>query len=145
MPLRAKGFGRNIHTPPNSLRRGGPLRTGRSFVPLGYEPNGRTLTIKETEAETVRTVFLLYLKHGNVRRVKEEADCLGLTTKIRKGTDGRMRGGRPLSRGYVYKLLGNPLRRSDRAQGRDLRRPASTDYRHGDLGCGSSEAHRQHP
>jgi len=79
------------------------------FVPLGYEPNGRTLTINEQEAETVRTVFRLYLEHGNVRRLKKEVDCLGLTTKIRKGMDGRMRGGRPLSRGYIYKLLGNPL------------------------------------
>jgi len=79
------------------------------FVPLGYEPDGRTLKINEVEAETVRTVFRLYLEHGNVRRVKEEADRVGLTTKRRSGTDGRMRGGRPLSRGYIYKLLGNPL------------------------------------
>ena len=79
------------------------------FVPLGYEPNGRTLTINEAEAKTVRTVFRLYVEHTNVRHVKEEADCLGLTTKIRNGTDGQVRGGRPLSRGYIYKLLGNPL------------------------------------
>lgn len=65
--------------------------------------------INEAEAETVRTVFRLYLEHGTVRRVKEEADRLGLTTKVRNGTDGRMRGGRLLSRGYIYKLLGNPL------------------------------------
>jgi len=79
------------------------------FVPLGYEPDGRTLTINEAEAETVCTVFRLYLEHGNVQRVKEEADRRGLATKLRSGTDGRMRGGRPLSRGYIYKLLGNPL------------------------------------
>jgi hypothetical protein len=79
------------------------------FVPLGYEPDGRTLSINPTEAETVRTVYRLYLEHGNVRRVKEEADQLGLTTKLRSCTDGRMRGGRPLSRGYIYKLLSNPL------------------------------------
>jgi len=76
------------------------------FAPLGYEPNGRTLTINEAEAETVRTVFRLHVEHGNVRHVKEEADRLGLTTEIRNGTDGQMHGGRPLSRGYIYKLLG---------------------------------------
>jgi hypothetical protein len=65
--------------------------------------------INNAEAETVRTVFRLYLVHGNVRRVKEEADRLGLTTKKRKCANGRMRGGRPLSRGYIYKLLDNPL------------------------------------
>ncbi|GAB4241639.1 MAG: hypothetical protein Kow0032_29600 [Methyloligellaceae bacterium] len=79
------------------------------LVPLGYEPDGRTLTINEAEAETVRTVFRLYVQHANVRRVKEEADRQGLTTKIRRGADGRPCGGRPLSRGYIYKLLGNPL------------------------------------
>ncbi len=78
-------------------------------VPIGYEPDHRTLIINEAEATTVRTVFRLYLEHGNVRRVKEEADRLGLTTKVRNGIDGRMRGGRPLSRGYIYKLLSNPL------------------------------------
>jgi len=78
-------------------------------VPLGYEPEGRTLVINEAEAETVRTVFRLYLEHGNVRRVKAEVDRLGLTTKKRNGEDGQRRGGRPMSRGYIYKLLGNPL------------------------------------
>ncbi|WP_420346172.1 recombinase family protein [Pelagibius sp.] len=79
------------------------------FVPLGYEAKDRTLVINEAEAETVRTVFRLYLEHGSVRRVKEEADRLSLTTKLRQSADDRMRGGCPLSRGYIYKLLGNPL------------------------------------
>jgi DNA invertase Pin-like site-specific DNA recombinase len=50
------------------------------FVPLGYEPDGRRLAINDAEAEIVRTVVRLYLERGNVRRVKEEADRLGLTT-----------------------------------------------------------------
>ena len=78
-------------------------------VPLGYEPNGRTLAIVEAEAETVRTLFRLYLKLRTVQRVKKEADKLGLTTKARRGADGRMRGGQPLSRGHIYKLLSNPI------------------------------------
>ncbi len=79
------------------------------FVPLGYEPQGRTLVINEAEAETVRKVFQLHLEHGNVRRVKEEADRLDLTTKRRVADDGRVYGARPLSRGYIYKLLNNQL------------------------------------
>ena len=77
------------------------------LVPLGYEPNGRTLAVNEAEAVTVRTLFRLYLELGTVRQVKEAADRLGLRTKIRNG--GRLRGGRPLSRGHIYKLLSNPL------------------------------------
>jgi len=79
------------------------------FVPLGYEPDGRTLVINEPEAETVRRIFRLYLELGTVREVKEAADELGLVTKLRETSEGHMRGGRPLSRGYIYKLLGNPL------------------------------------
>ncbi len=81
------------------------------FVPLGYQPDGRTLVINEREAETVRTVFRLYLELGNVRRVKDAADRLGLTTKQRVSVAGRASGGRPLSRGHIYKLLNNPLYR----------------------------------
>jgi DNA invertase Pin-like site-specific DNA recombinase len=79
------------------------------FVPLGYQPNGRTLVIHEPEAETVRAVFRLYLEHGNVRRVKEEADRLGLATKVRESALGRMCGGKPLGRSWIYNLLRNPL------------------------------------
>ena len=78
-------------------------------VPLGYEPNGRTLAIAPAEAETVRTLFRLYLELGTVRRVKEEADRIGLTTKVRSRVDRRMRGDRPFSRGHIYHLLSNPL------------------------------------
>jgi len=100
------------------------------FVPLGYEPDGRTLVINETEAETVRAVFRLYLDYGNVGRVKEEADRLGLTTKVRNTADGRMRGDRPLSRGYIYKLLGNPIyvgRIAHKGQSYDGQHPAIID------------------
>ena len=95
------------------------------FVPLGYEAKDRSLVINETEAETVCTVFRLYLEHGNVRRVKAEADRLGLKTKIRTLEEGRVGGGRPLSRGYIYKLLGNPL-----YAGRIAHKDASYEGRH---------------
>jgi site-specific DNA recombinase len=44
-----------------------------------------------------------------VRRVKEEADRLGLRTKRSTTADGTARGGKPLSRGHIYQLLGNPI------------------------------------
>ena len=57
----------------------------------------------------MRTLFRLYLKLGTVLRVKEEADRLGLKTKIRQRVAQRMRGGRPFSRGHIYSLLSNPI------------------------------------
>src|SRR3954467_10982313 len=78
-------------------------------VPLGYDANERTLVINPAEAETVRRVFALYRELGCVRRVKEEADRLGLRTKCSTTTSGTERGGKPFSRGHLYTLLSNPI------------------------------------
>ena len=50
-------------------------------VPLGYDADERALAINPAEAETVRRIFALYRELGCVRRVKDEADRLGLRTK----------------------------------------------------------------
>jgi site-specific DNA recombinase len=78
-------------------------------VPLGYEASERTLVINPAEAETVRRIFALYRELGCVRRVKEEADRLGLRTKCRTTANGTERGGKPFSRGHLYTLLSNPI------------------------------------
>src|SRR5271155_5720920 len=78
-------------------------------VPLGYDASERTLVINPTEAETVRRIFALYRELGCVRRVKEEADRLGLTTKCSTTANGTERGGKPFSRGHLYTLLSNPI------------------------------------
>src|SRR5436853_7379990 len=64
-------------------------------VPLGYDASERTLVINPAEAETVRCIFSLYRELGCVRRVKEEADRLGLRTKCSTTTNGAERGGQP--------------------------------------------------
>jgi DNA invertase Pin-like site-specific DNA recombinase len=78
-------------------------------VPLGYDANERTLVINPAEAETVRRIFALYRELGCVRRVKEEADRLGLRTKRSTTANGTERGGKPFSRGHLYTLLSNPI------------------------------------
>jgi DNA invertase Pin-like site-specific DNA recombinase len=78
-------------------------------VPLGYDANERTLVINPAEAETVRRIFALYRALGCVRRVKEEADRLGLRTKSSTTANGAERGGKPFSRGHLYTLLSNPI------------------------------------
>src|ERR1700752_1669648 len=78
-------------------------------VPLGYDADERTLVINPAEAETVRRVFALYRELGCVRRVKEEADRLGLRTKCRTAANGAERGGKRFSRGHLYTLLSNPI------------------------------------
>jgi DNA invertase Pin-like site-specific DNA recombinase len=78
-------------------------------VPLGYDADERTLVINPAEAETVRRIFALYRELGCVRRVKEEADRLGLRTKCSTTANGTERGGKPFSRGHLYTLLSNPI------------------------------------
>ena len=78
-------------------------------VPLGYDADERTLVINPAEAETVRRIFALYRELGCVRRVKGEADRLGLRTKCSTTANGTERGGKPFSRGHLYALLLNPI------------------------------------
>src|SRR6266550_2064418 len=79
------------------------------LVPLGYDASERSLVIHPAEAETVRRIFALYRESGCVRQVKEEADRLGLRTKRRMIKNGAERGGKPFSRGHLYRLLANPV------------------------------------
>lgn len=79
------------------------------FIPLGYDAKNRELVINEAEAETVRTIFDLYLEHGTVRAVKAAADRAELKTKCREAENGNISGGIAMSRGYIYKLLSNPV------------------------------------
>ncbi|MEM5495090.1 recombinase family protein [Hoeflea sp. AS16] len=52
-------------------------------IPLGYEPDGRTLKIVPEEAETVRTLYDLYLKHRSILAVVDHANRLGLRGKAK--------------------------------------------------------------
>ncbi|MEM8538066.1 MAG: recombinase family protein [Pseudomonadota bacterium] len=78
-------------------------------VPLGYAADGRSLKIAEQDAEVIRTIYDLYLKHRNTRVVKEAVDALGLKTPVRTLISGRVKGGAQFSRGHVHYILTNPV------------------------------------
>lgn len=78
-------------------------------VPLGYDAAERKLVVNEGEATTVRRLFDLYLQHGTVERVCEEARRMGMRTKVRAYERHGRQGGEPLRRGYLYKPLSNPI------------------------------------
>src|SRR5437763_3506036 len=79
------------------------------WVPIGYDRKDRTLTINETEAVTVRTIFDLFLKLKKVQRVQAELARLNLRTKPYATPRGRAVGGLSFARGHIYKILSNPL------------------------------------
>jgi DNA invertase Pin-like site-specific DNA recombinase len=78
-------------------------------VPLGYDVQDRKLVVNPVEADTVRTLFNLYLEHANTRIVKHHADRLGLRTKRRTRRYGDRKGGEPFQRGHINKVLTNPV------------------------------------
>ena len=78
-------------------------------VPLGYNPNGRTLTINEAEAMTVRAIYRLYHTHKTIFEVTNKARRLGLRSKRRTTPSGEVKGGNAIDRGHIYHILTNPI------------------------------------
>ena len=79
------------------------------YVPLGYDADGRSLKINSNEAETIRTLYDLYLKHKLIRLVKEDAIRLGLRSKRRTSSKGITKGDRCFDRGQIHHMLSNPI------------------------------------
>ena len=77
--------------------------------PLGYDVVDRKLHINPREAITVRRIFETYLESGSVRGLKEELNRLEIVTKVRVQKNGKRTGGKPFSRGNLYRLLSNPI------------------------------------
>lgn len=78
-------------------------------TPVGYVPHERTLVVDEPQARRIRDIFRLYLEMGCVRGLKTEIDRLGWTTPIRKTRRLAAMGGKPFSRGHLYRILSNPI------------------------------------
>jgi site-specific DNA recombinase len=76
---------------------------------LGYDVKNRQLVINELEADTVRTIYRLYLNCDGVSDLKEDLDRQGIRSKLRTYANGKTVGGVPLSRGMLYRLLSNPV------------------------------------
>ena len=77
--------------------------------PLGYKPNGRSLTIVEEHAELVRHIFSRYLELGKVRLLASELAASGTISPARQQATGKQIGGVPFSRGQLYLILKNRI------------------------------------
>lgn len=79
------------------------------MVPIGYRANGRTLEVEPEDAALIERLYTRYLTLGSVRTVKDELDRDGIVTPRRISNGGRAYGGRPFSRGQLYRILASPV------------------------------------
>jgi len=63
--------------------------------PLGYDVRDRSLVVNQAEAATVKLIYVLYLKLGSVRVLKQELDDREIISKLRISKKGMKSGGLP--------------------------------------------------
>ena len=78
-------------------------------VPLGYDTKDKKLVINKSEAETVRTIFRLYLELGSFSKLVAELDRRKIVTKRRKTKVAKYQGGIPFTYGPLAYLLKNRI------------------------------------
>jgi site-specific DNA recombinase len=64
-------------------------------VPLGYDAKEKKLVINKSEAQTVRTIFQLYLELRSFGKLVAELDRRRIVTKRRDSKIAKYRGGIP--------------------------------------------------
>lgn len=82
--------------------------TGGS-VPLGYDAKDKKLVINKSEAETVRTIFQLYLELGSFGKLVAELDRRKIVTKRRRTKVAKYNGAIPFTYGPLAYFLKNRI------------------------------------
>ena len=79
--------------------------------PFGYNIRDRKLIVNEAEAETIRYMMRRYLELGGVYDLADELQGKGVISKVHRNDAGKTWGGKTLSAGALYHILGNPIYR----------------------------------
>jgi hypothetical protein len=77
------------------------------MAPLGYDTKDRQITVNESEAEAVRTIFRRYLDLGSLNLLMTDLRRRGVVTKRRILKTGKPTGGISFTRGPLAHLLRN--------------------------------------
>ncbi|MEG3640694.1 recombinase family protein, partial [Magnetococcus sp. PR-3] len=75
--------------------------------PLGYDVENRKLVINQQEAELVRHIYDRFAKTGSTTLLVKELAEQGHHTKSYTAKSGRVREGKPIDKGHLYRILGN--------------------------------------
>jgi hypothetical protein len=75
--------------------------------PLGYDVENRRLVPSEREAKIIRHIFQHFVELGSSTMLVKELRLDGVTSKSWTTKDGKVREGKPIDKGLIYKLLNN--------------------------------------
>ena len=75
--------------------------------PIGYDVANRRLTPNEAEAKTIAHIFQRFVELGSTTKLVKELRLDGVTSKAWTTQDGRVREGKPIDKGLIYKVLNN--------------------------------------
>jgi len=73
--------------------------------PLGYDLENRRLVPNEREAKLIRHIFQRFVELGSSTALFNELKLDGVTSKAWTTQDGKVREGKPIDKGMIYKLL----------------------------------------
>lgn len=90
-----------------AARRKGKWIGGHPMLGYDIDPGGGRLVINPDEAHRVRTIFELYLDYQALLPVVREIDRRGWRTKHWVAKRGKTRGGKPFTKGLLFRLLTN--------------------------------------
>jgi site-specific DNA recombinase len=93
----------------SAARRKGKWIGGHPVLGYDIDSKGGRIIVNPAEAEQVRTLFGLYMAKGSTLPVLQETQRVGLVSKRWTTEDGKVRGGKPFTRGSLHATLTNVL------------------------------------
>jgi site-specific DNA recombinase len=93
----------------SAARRKGKWTGGHPVLGYDIDTKGGRIIVNPAEAEQVRTIFGLYMAQGSLLPALQETQRIGLVSKHWTTEDGKVRGGKPFTRGSLHATLTNVL------------------------------------
>src|SRR5271166_6433163 len=90
-----------------ATRRKGKWAGGTPLLGYDLDPRGGRLLVNDAEAAQVRAIFALYLQLQGLLPVVQELQRRGWVNKVWRTRRGRQRGGRPVTKTSLHRLLSN--------------------------------------
>ena len=93
----------------SAARRKGKWTGGHPMLGYDIDSRGGRLVVNPDEAHQVRAIYNLYLDYSSLLPVVREIDRRGWRTKQWVTKRGETQGGKPFTKGLLYRVLTNPI------------------------------------